>query len=187
MILADKLLSFIPEPLRYTFMLRAFGFFQVPLIFAVRPSIVCLDDEKCVIKIAFRRKVKNHLGSIYFGALAIAAECAGGVAVMKEIKGSHEPLNSHEQMNSPEQLKDNEKISLVFKDFHANFLKRVEGDAYFTCSDIPAIKTFVESVKNSSERKEMTFEVVATCPEKFGDEAVAIFQVTVSLKKSVKK
>ncbi|MGH1440814.1 MAG: PaaI family thioesterase [Cellvibrionaceae bacterium] len=169
MILANKILSLIPEPLRYTLMLRAFGFFQVPLIFAVRPSIICLDDEKCVIKTAFRRKVKNHLGSIYFGALAIAAECAGGVAVMKEIKDS------------------NEKISLVFKDFHADFLKRVEGDAYFTCSDIPAIKTFVESVKNSSERKEMTFDVIATCPDKFGDEAVAKFSVTVSLKKSTRK
>jgi len=169
MSLTEKILKILPEPLRYTVMLRAFGFFQVPLIFAVRPSIICLDDNQCVIKVAFRRTVKNHLRSIYFGALAIAAECAGGVAVMKEIKDS------------------NERISLVFKDFHADFLKRVESDAYFTCSDIPAIKSFVDTVKNSTERKEMTFDVIATCPDKFGEEPVASFKVTVSLKRSIKK
>jgi len=166
MAIADKLLSFIPELLRYTVLLRAFGFFQVPLIFAVRPTIVCLDENQCVIKIAFRRKIKNHLNSIYFGALAIAAECTGGVAVMKEIQDS------------------GENISLVFKDFHADFLKRAESDTYFTCTDIAAIKLFVENVKNSDERKEMPFDVVATCPDKFGDEPVAKFRVTVSLKRS---
>lgn len=163
--LINKVLSILPEPLRYTFMLRAFGFFQVPLIFAVRPSVVCLDDKQSIIKIACRRKVKNHLNSIYFGALAIAAECAGGLAVMKEIEAS------------------GQKISLVFKDFHADFLKRAEGETYFSCSDVGAIKEFVNKVKTSSERMEMPFDVVASCPDKFGDEVIATFRITVSLKK----
>ncbi|MGH1485515.1 MAG: DUF4442 domain-containing protein [Cellvibrionaceae bacterium] len=164
--LSKRLLSFIPSPLRYTLMLQAFGFFKIPLIFFIRPKILCLDDSQCIIKVALKRKVKNHLSSMYFGALAIAAECTGGVAAMKEIRDS------------------GERISLVFKDFHAEFLKRVEGDAVFICNDIPKIKTFVHDVIETGERKQLPFDVIATCPEKFGEEAVAIFTVTISLKKA---
>jgi acyl-coenzyme A thioesterase PaaI-like protein len=161
----DRLLEHIPVPLRYTVMLQSFGFFKIPLIFFIRPKIVCLDDEQCVIRVPLKRKVKNHLNTMYFGALAIAAECTGGVAAMKEIRES------------------GERISLVFKDFQAEFLKRVEGDAVFSCVDVPKIKIFVKDVIGSGERKQLPFSVVATCPEKLGDEPVAIFTVTISLKK----
>ncbi len=161
----QKVLLRIPTPLRYTVMLQGLGLFKIPLIFAIRPKIVCMDDKQCVLKIGFRRRVKNHLNSIYFGALAIAAECTGGIAVMKEIMDS------------------GERVSLVFSHFEAKFLKRVEGDAYFTCSNISELKAFVSRVVASGEREELPFEVVATCPDKFGDEPVALFSVTVSLKR----
>ena len=163
--LGNRLLSFVPVPLRYTVMLQAFGFFKIPLIFFIRPKIICLDEAQCVIKVALRRKVKNHLNTMYFGALAIAAECTGGVAAMKEIKDS------------------GQRISLVFKDFNAEFLKRAEGDTVFTCNDIPKIKLFVKDVIESGERKQLPFNVTATCPEKLGEEVVAVFTVTISLKK----
>lgn len=165
MMILDKVFSIFPEPMRYTLFLRSFGFLKIPLIYFIRPSVTCLNDERCTIKLAFKRRVKNHLNSIYFGALAIAAECTGGVAVMKEIKES------------------GHKISLIFKDFHAEFLKRAEADTYFTCSDIHAIQSFVDEVIESGERKELPFHVVATCPSQFGEEPVAKFTVTVSLKK----
>ncbi len=165
--IAKKLINAIPSPQRYTLMLKAFGFFKVPLIFFIRPQVICLDDEKCIIKVPFKRRVKNHLGSVYFGGLAIAAECAGGIAVMKEINDS------------------GQKISLVFKDFHAEFLKRVEGDAYFACNDMDEIKAFVKEVSISNERKQLPFKVIATCPSKFGNEPMAEFTVTVSLKRRV--
>lgn len=161
----QKIFLCIPAPLRYTVMLQGISFFKIPLIFFIRPKVIFLDDSKCVLRIAFKRRVKNHLNSIYFGALAIAAECTGGIAVMKEIMDS------------------GENISLVFKDFNAKFLKRVEGDAYFTCYNVPEIKELVDQVVLSGERQELLFDVVATCPEKFGDEVVAIFSVTVSLKR----
>lgn len=164
MSLLRRLIDIIPVPYRYTFLLRSFGFFQVPLIFAVRPSVVCLDEDKSILKIAYRRKIKNHLGSVYFGALTIAAECAGGIAVMKEIETS------------------GKKISLIFKDFHAEFLKRAEADTYFTCYEIDDIKALVARVAKSTQRHELKFNVIATCPEKLGDEPVAKFAVTVSLK-----
>jgi len=165
----QKILLRIPTPLRYTVMLQGLGFLKIPLIFAVRPKIIRLDDEQCVLTVSFRRQVKNHLNSIYFGALVIAAECTGGIAVMKEIMDS------------------GEKVSLVFSHFEATFLKRVEGDAHFTCSNIPALKELVRTVVASGEREELPFEVVATCPNKFGDEPVALFLVTVSLKRVSKK
>ncbi len=163
--IVNKLINTIPSPQRYTLILKTFGFFKIPLIFFIRPQVICLDDERCIIKVPFKRRVKNHLNSVYFGALAIAAECAGGIAVMKEINDS------------------GEKISLVFKDFHAEFLKRVEGDAYFTCYDMKEIKAFVKEVAASDERKQLPFNVIATCPSKFENEPVAEFTVTVSLKR----
>lgn len=162
--LIQKILLRIPAPLRYTVMLQGLGFLKIPLIFAVRPKVIRLDNEQCILAVSFKRRVKNHLNSIYFGALAIAAECAGGIAVMKEI------------------MESGERVSLVFSHFEAKFLKRVEGDAHFTCNNIPELKALVSKVVASGEREELPFEVIATCPDKFGDEPVALFLVTISLK-----
>ena len=162
--ISSALAQVIPATLRYTVMLQTFGFLKIPLIFFVRPKVVIFDDEQCVLKVPLRRRVKNHLNSMYFGALAIAAECAGGVAALKAIRES------------------GKTVSLVFKDFNASFLKRAESDTYFTCSDVAAIQSLVADTIQSGERKELTFDVIATCPDRFGEEQVANFQVTVSVK-----
>ena len=146
-------------------MLRAFGLFKIPLIFFVRPSVVSIDADSIVVKIPLCRRNRNHLNSMYFGTLCIGADCTGGLLAMKFIE------------EQPEQ------ISLVFKDFRADFLKRAEDDTFFICTQGREISALVDRASNSGERQEMTVNVIATVPSKCGDEPVATFAMTLSLKK----
>ncbi len=157
-------LDMIPEDFKQTAFVRLFGLTKVPLIWFIRPTVIELGDEKSVIKVPFKRKNKNHLGSLYFGTLCTAADVAGGLTAMKHINDSKK------------------KVSLAFKDFSAEFHKRAEGDTYFTNTQGREIKAFVEEVIKSGERMNMPVNVVATTPSKFGDEAVATFTLTLSLK-----
>ena len=148
-----------------TFLLRLWALKNVPLLYWVRPSIVELSDEKLVVKVPLLRRNKNHLGSMYFGVLACGADLAGGFLAFREIK------------------KNSVKVSLIFKDFKANFLKRPEGSTYFTCHDGQKIKELVKKASQQTLRVEETVQIEATCPKSFGQEAVAVFKLTLSLKR----
>ncbi len=157
------LLKSLPEEMKQTAFVRLFGFTKVPLIWFIRPSIIQLDDKVAKVKIPFKRRNKNHLGSVYFGVLCAAADVAGGVVAMKHITDS------------------GRKVSLAFKDFKAEFHKRAEGDTFFVNTQGEEIKKFVESVIESGERENMTV-LVEAFTEQMGDEPVATFNLTLSLK-----
>jgi hypothetical protein len=109
---------------------------------------------------------KNHLGSMYFGALCIGADAAGGFIAAKLLR----------------ELKGGTKGTLIFKDFQAKFLKRPEGDTWFTCRDGARIAEAIETSRMSGQRVDLPVQVVATVPSKFGTEPVAEFVLTLSLK-----
>lgn len=150
--------------LRYTLWVRYWAFKNVPALWFVRPSVVELTDERTIVRIPFRRRTKNHLGSVYFGVLCIGADCAGGLIAMKRIRES------------------GGRVALIFKDFKADFLKRAEGEVYFECEDGAAIGRLVESALASGERVSMPITVVATVPS-IDEEPVARFILTLSLKR----
>ena len=155
--------NFIPKKYQDTLFVRLFGLAKVPLIFFVSPSVIQLDNEICIVKIPLNRRTKNHLNSMYFGVLATGADLAGGLVAMKEITDSKQ------------------KVALSFKDFHAEFLKRAEGDVHFICTQIPEIKKFVAEVIASGERMNFPVHIEAVVPSK-GSEVVAKFILTLSLK-----
>ena len=162
-------MSIISKEIKATWFIRLFGLKKVPLIFYCRPSVIKLTDETTVIKIPFKRRNRNHLRSMYFGSLAVGADVAGGVLGMDLIK------------------KSGRNISLVFKDFKAEFLKRPEGDTYFTCNDGLAVKKLIDEATKTGERVNMPLKITATVPEISGIEPVAEFILTLSLKdKSIK-
>jgi len=161
----------LPTKLKETVRLRAVGLLKIPVLFFLSPSVVELDDYRCVVKIPLTRRAKNHLGSMYFGALAAGADCAGGLIAWKL---------------GDEFAAQGRKVSLVFKDFQAEFLKRAEGDVLFTCDEGQTIRRFVEQVAVSGQRENLPVHVTATVPSKFGDEPVARFTLTLSLKSSAK-
>ena len=145
--------------------LLLFGLFKVPLIFFVRPKVVKINNKTIILRIPLRRRTKNHLHCMYFGALAIGADLAGGFLAYKLIKESRQP------------------VKLIFKNLHAEFLKRAEADVYFTCEDGDAISKFVQKSVNSGEREELLVTIIATTPNILDDEPVAKFNLTLSLKK----
>jgi hypothetical protein len=74
-------------------------------------------------------------------------------------------------------------VHFLFKDFHAEFLKRAEGDVYFTCEQGEMLTELVHRAEASGDREEAAVDVVATVPDRLGDEPVARFQLTISLKR----
>ncbi len=154
------------ERLRQTIGMRLFGWLKIPLLASVRPSVVELSETRCVIKVPLRRWSKNHLGSMYFGALAIGADCAGGLLAMDQIKRS------------------GGGVSLVFKAFQAQFLKRPESDVYFICEEGQAIRDQVRRALASEERITEPMHIQAAVKLPDGSfEPVAEFTLELSLKR----
>lgn len=154
------------ERFKQTFGMRLFGWLKIPLLASVRPSVMELSETRCVIKVPLRRWSKNHLGSMYFGALAIGADCAGGLLAMDQIKRS------------------GAKVSLVFKAFQAQFLKRPESDVYFICEAGLAIRDQVRRALESEERITEPMHIQAAVKLPDGTyEPVAEFLLELSLKR----
>lgn len=157
--------NLIPKHIQETLLLRAFGIFKIPLLFYIRIAVVFRSNEKIVVKIPLKRRNKNHLNSMYLGVLCSGADVAAGLLAVQFIQ------------------KRPEKISVVLKDINGEFLKRVEGDAHFTCVQGNEIRDLINTVAVSEERVEMPVTVTTTVPSKFGDEPVAKFNLTLSAKK----
>lgn len=119
---------------RFKLFLWTFGHFKVPLIGHLRPKLISIDDKRVIVKLPLGRRSKNHLNSMYFGALAVGADLAGG-------------LHGFYYAN---QLKL--KISLVFKSFQAQFLHRPESDVYFICDGGKEVKAMIEESEKTGQR-----------------------------------
>ena len=159
-----EITKLIPEKTLMTFAIRYLAFTKIPLAFYVRPSVTDISNTGVKIKIPFKRRNKNHIGSMYFGAMTIGAEVAAGIIAMNLIRESKQ------------------KISLIFKHFTGDFLKRAEGDTFFICEDGESIGNLVRATIESGEREEIEVAVRATVPSKLGNEPIARFSFTLSLK-----
>ncbi len=133
----------ISKVTKTTRLIQLFGITKVPMIWYCRPKVIEHNDEKLEIKIPLKRRTKNHLGSMYFGALAVGADLTGGFLAMNPIQES------------------GRKINLVFKDFKADFLRRPEGDVHFICNDGLAVRDLVEKVTKSSDRHNLKLNIDA--------------------------
>ncbi|MBU8872024.1 MAG: DUF4442 domain-containing protein [Gemmatimonadales bacterium] len=151
--------------LKATWSLWMFAWTKIPLIALLRPTVMEANAERCVLRIPLTWLAKNHLRSMYFGALCIGADLAGGLIAMNLIRFRRS------------------RVTFLFKDFQAEFLKRAEGPTVFTCIDGRKMGDLLDLAEQSGEREEDTVAVIATVPDKLGDEPVAVFQLTISMKK----
>ncbi|GGB20489.1 PaaI family thioesterase [Agarivorans gilvus] len=154
----------LPSVRKANLTLKLFGIFKVPLIWYCRPKILEMDEQQVVVKIPLKRRTKNHLNSMYFGSLAVGADVAGGFLAIAKA----------EQVGK--------RVSLAFKAVEAQFLKRPEADVLFTCRDGKLIDQMLEQTISSGERVNQAVTITATCPSISGDEVVAQFSLTLSLK-----
>ena len=148
-----------------TLQIWLFGFTRIPLIFFCRPKVVHISEHALEVKIKLNRKTRNHLNSMYFGVLSVGADITGGFFAMKKIQAK----------------KSN--ISLIFKDFHADFLKRAEGDVPFICTEGALIHALIKKSEKTNERESMPVNITASVPS-ISSEPVAKFVLTLSIKKN---
>jgi hypothetical protein len=121
------------------------------------------DSKKCVIKIPLGYRTKNHLGSMYFGSLAVGAELSVAAAAVLAINESKQ------------------KIDFVFKDFQMKFGKRADGDVHFICNEVEQVTAMIEQSKSTDERIERKFKGFAIVPSK-SQEPVAEYELTLSVR-----
>lgn len=150
--------------LKETAAVRMLGL-KIPVLLFLGPRVERLDERGCTVKIPFGWRSRNHVGSMYFGALCAGADLAGGLPAARLIWDRHP------------------KVSVVFADVKGEFLKRADGDTLFTCEDGFAVAAAVRQADTSGERITLPVSVVATVPDKYGDEPVARFTLGLSLKK----
>ena len=137
------------------------GKFKIPMIGFTKPQLLCLNDETAKIKVKLKRRTKNHLNSMYFGALAVGADVAGGVHAFYFAE------------------KYNQKISFAFKGMNAEFLMRAESDCIFYCKDGKKVEAAILKSKEIGERINETTFVEVFNQE---NEKVALFEMIVSVK-----
>ena len=127
----------------------------------VRPKIMTLDNENAVVRIKLRRRTKNHLNSMYFGALAVGADVTAGLHAFYYAE------------------KYGKKISFAFKGMESQFLKRAESNIFFKTQDGALMEKAILESKHSGDRVNQPIKVFAVNQQ---NETVATFTLISSVK-----
>lgn len=146
---------------KWNWQLKLLGWRYIPLLRKARPKVLQINEETCEVLIVLRRSTKNHLQSMYFGALAMGADTAAGLLCFY--------------------LADKEagKLHFSFKSADMNFLKRADSDVVFKCEDGALIQSALKKAKESKER--VNQKVLVNSYNSDG-EIVAEMKMEVSLK-----
>lgn len=149
---------------RETAFIRMFSL-RVPVLLFLGPRVLELDDDGCAVEIPLGWRSRNHVGSMYFGALLAGADITAGMNAFRAIRDGHP------------------KVVPLFKDAKAEFLKRADGDVVFRSRDGRRVAQAVRQADDTGERFTLPVEVVATVPKKYGDEPVARFTLGLSVRR----
>ncbi len=157
-------MRFLSQKFKTNLFIKYFGLTKVPLIFYCRPKVIQLSDNSVTLKIPLLRRNKNHVGSMYIGALAVGADLCSALLALSLIN------------------KSKIKIVPIFKDLHAEFIKRAEGDVHFICNEGEKINKMISTVIKEKIRVNESIDVIAYVPSKLGENPVAKFSLTLSVK-----
>lgn len=148
---------------RATWSLRSFGLTKVPLLLYCMPRVRRLDDRVADVELPLNWRTRNHYRSMYFGALAVGADCAAGYLAQHVIE------------------RTGGGVQLLFADFHAVFHRRPEADVLFRCEAGDQVADMVAEARRTGERVTRPVTVTAYVPSR-SKEAVATFTLGLSLK-----
>lgn len=137
------------------------GVFKIPMLWFVRPKVIAIDEKECVVKIRLRRRTRNHVKSMYFGAMAVGADLSAGLHTFYFAE------------------KDQNRMHFVFKSMDCAFLKRAETDVRFISREGNKLKEAVEKARTSGERQNQEVMVEGVNDQ---NEIVATFKMVVSVK-----
>ena len=137
------------------------GRIRIPLIGYTNPRLLSIDDQSVRVRIKLRRRTKNHLNSMYFGALAVGADIAGGIQVFYFSKML------------------GKEISFAFKGMNAAFIKRAESDIIFESTQGELVKAAIDKSIAEKVRVNESIEVRAIND---AQEIVAKFDMIISVR-----
>jgi acyl-coenzyme A thioesterase PaaI-like protein len=140
--------------------LRLFLLRKLPLAWLAGLRLTTLTPEAATVTIRYKYLTQNPFRSIYFAALAMAAELASGIQAML-----------HTQGGGP--------VSMLVVGLQADFSKKAVGLITFTCPDGAAIAAAVAKSRATGEGR--TVVCISTGRDEAGD-VVAVFQVTWSFR-----
>ncbi len=142
-------------------MLRLMGIFKIPMISYVKPRLIQITDHDVLVRIKLRRRTKNHLKSMYFGALAVGADVTAGLHAFYFC----------DELNV--------RPSFAFKGMKAEFIKRAETDVEFSCAEGQIIREQVLKAIQTNERQNHWVKVTA---KDLNGDIVALFEMEISVK-----
>ena len=127
-------MSNLPTLKKMQWNLWLFGWVKIPMIAFCRPKIVTWNEDTVVIRIRKSRRTKNHLKSIYFGALMVGADLAAGLHAFAFT------------------VSEKKKISLAFKSCNAQFIKRPDSDVFFEAKAGAIVRKMIAESESKMER-----------------------------------
>jgi acyl-coenzyme A thioesterase PaaI-like protein len=137
---------------------------RIPLLLFIAPRVLELDDDGAAVVVPLGWRTKNHVGSMYVGVMAAAADLASGMNAFSLIRSRYR------------------QVVPVFKYASMEFLKRADGDTVFRTREGRRIAGAMEQAVRTGQRVTLPVEVVATVPSRYGDEPVARFTMGLSVK-----
>lgn len=142
-------------------MLRLMGIVKIPMIGYVKPRLIRITNHDVLVRIKLRRRTKNHLKSMYFGALAVGADVTAGLPAFYFC----------DELNV--------RPSFAFKGMKAEFIKRAETDVEFSCTEGQIIREQVLKAIQTNERQNHWVKVTA---KDLNGDIVALFEMEISVK-----
>ena len=156
--------------------IRLIGLLRIPLLFLLRPRVVRMDETTCEVVLPLGFVSRNHVGSMYFAALAAGADCTAGLLAVRASQGA---LSIPALMRSP-------RVIPIFKSLSASFHKLADGDVAFRCEDGLAVDEATQRTLEPGERVTLPVTVTARVPSRYGEEPVATFVLELSMKRNPK-
>ena len=110
------------------------GMFKIRMLGYVGPKVVEISKEKVILKIKLSRRSRNHLGSMYLGALVVGADLVAGLP--------YAYLATENKV----------KFSLAFKNLSSQYHRRPDSDVFFEVKDLSIFENLLEQGIASKER-----------------------------------
>lgn len=142
-------------------MLWLLGRFKIPMVAFCNPKLLVLNAKRVEVKVKLRRRTKNHLKSMYFGALAVGADVAGGIHAFYFAE------------------KSGKKVAFAFKSMKVEFLMRAESNITFIGEQGNLVE---KAFEKSIQTKERVNQMVIVNAFNENKNKVATFEMEVSIK-----
>lgn len=141
---------------------RFFLLQKLPLAYLAGLRVKRYDEQACEVSLRYGYLTKNPFKSIYFAALAMAAEMSTGLPALLLIR------------------KSNVAVSMLVTQLTARYSKKARGKIFFRFDAIPAMDAIIQKTAQSGEG--VSFTAISRGFDALGDE-VAVFEIEWSFKR----